>query len=172
VSLTFQDVRHQPTWVAGVALTGTTIFWTAGAWVQQRWILTVGPRRVVAVGFACVAAGIAGMLGCALGALPLIPSVAVWSVAGFGRGLAYSPLSVTVLGLAEPQRQGSASSSLQLTDVLGTALGAGLVGAVVAFGEARGWETRSALDLAFPMTLAMALAGLAASRRLPTILPG
>jgi MFS family permease len=171
VSLTFQDVRHQPTWVAGVALTGTTIFWTAGAWVQQRWILTVGPRRVVAVGFACVAAGIAGMLG-ALGALPLIPSVAVWSVAGFGMGLAYSPLSVTVLGLAEPQRQGSASSSLQLTDVLGTAIGAGLVGAVVAFGEARGWETRSALELAFPMTLAMALAGLAASRRLPTILPG
>ena len=49
--------------------------------------------------------GIAGMFG-ALGSLPLVPSVASWSVAGFGIGLAYSPLSVTVLGLAEPARQG------------------------------------------------------------------
>ena len=46
VSLTFQDVRDQPTWVAGAALTGCTIFWTVGAWVQQRWILTAGPRRL------------------------------------------------------------------------------------------------------------------------------
>ena len=43
VSLTFQDVRDQPTWVAGVALTGATLGWTAAAWIQQRWILTAGP---------------------------------------------------------------------------------------------------------------------------------
>ncbi len=171
VSLTFQDVRDQPTWVAGVALTGCTIFWTAGAWVQQRWVLTAGPRRVVMTGFAFVAVGIAGMVG-ALGTLPLVPSVASWSVAGFGIGLAYSPLSVTVLGLAEPARQGVAASSLQLSDVLGTSLGAGLGGAIVALGETRGWATSTALGLAFPITLAVALLGIAAARRLPTALPG
>ena len=171
VSLTFQDVRDQPTWVAGVALTGTTISWTVGAWVQQRWILTAGPRRVVTVGFLCIALGIVGMLG-ALGPLPLVPSVAVWSVAGLGMGLAYSPLAVVVLGLAAPGREGMASSSIQLSDVLGTALGAGLVGAFVTFGDTHGWATRSALELALPLTLAMALAGLAATRRLPTTLPG
>jgi MFS family permease len=170
VSLTFQDVRDQPTWVAGVALTGCTIFWTIGAWVQQRWILTAGPRRVVMTGFAFVALGIAGMFG-ALGSLPLVPAVASWSVAGFGIGLAYSPLSVTVLGLAEPARQGVASSSLQLSDVLGVALGTGLGGAFVALGEAQGWATRSALELAFPVMLGAALAGMAASRRLPTTHP-
>jgi MFS family permease len=170
VSLTFQDVRDQPTWVAGVALTGCTIFWTAGAWVQQRWILTAGPRRVVRTGFAFLALGIAGMLG-ALGPLALAPAVASWSVAGFGIGLAYSPLSVTVLGLAEPARQGVAASSLQLSDVLGIALGAGMGGAFVALGEAQGWATRSALELAFPVTLAVALLGIVASRRLPTALP-
>ena len=69
VSLTFQDVRDQPTWVAGVALTGATLGWTAAAWIQQRWILTAGPRRVVATGFAFLAVGIAGMIG-ALGDLP------------------------------------------------------------------------------------------------------
>jgi MFS family permease len=121
-------------------------------------------------GFSLVALGIAGMIG-ALGPLPLVPSVASWSVAGFGIGLAYSPLSVTVLGLAEPGREGFASSSIQLADGLGTALGAGLGGVFVAFGDAQGWATRSALELAFPVTLAVAVAGIAAARRLPTTLP-
>ena len=171
VSLTFQDVRDQPTWVAGLALTGTTILWTAGAWVQQRWILTAGPRTVVMTGFAFVALGILGMLG-ALGPLPLVPAVAAWSVAGFGIGMAYAPLSVTVLGLAQPGREGSASSSIQLSDVLGTSLGTGFGGALVALGASRGWETRSALELAFGVTLTAALAGMAAARRLPVSLPG
>jgi len=171
VSLTFQDVRGQPTWVAGASLTGCTVLWTVGAWVQQRWILTAGPRRVVMTGFAFVAAGILGMVG-ALGPLPIAPSVAAWSIAGFGIGLAYSPLSVTVLGLAEPGREGSASSSLQLTDVLGIALGTGLGGAFVALGDTQGWATRSALELAFAVTLVVAVTGIAAARRLPTTLPG
>ncbi len=170
VSLSFQAVRDQPTWVAGVSLTGCTLLWTVGAWVQQRWVLTAGPRRVVMTGFAFVAAGIVGMVG-ALGPLPLAPSVAAWSIAGFGIGLAYSPLSVTVLGLAEPGREGMASSSIQLSDVLGTALGTGLGGAFVALGDGRGWATRSALELAFAVTLVVAIAGIAAARRLPTTLP-
>ena len=101
VSLTFQDVRDQPTWVAGVALTGATLGWTTAAWIQQRWILTAGPRRVVATGFTFLAIGIAGMVG-ALGDLPIPVCIAAWTMAGFGIGMAYSPLSVTVLGLAEP----------------------------------------------------------------------
>jgi MFS family permease len=170
VSLTFQDVRDQPTWVAGIALTGATVLWTVGAWVQQRLVHTLGPRRLVGIGFAVMAVGIAGMFG-ALGPLPVPAAIAVWSLAGLGIGLAYSPLSVTVLGLAEPGKEGSASSSLQLTDVLGVALGTGLGGAFVAFGDANGWATRSALELVFASTLAVAVAGIFAARRLPAALP-
>jgi MFS family permease len=170
VSLTFQEVRDQPTWVAGVALTGATVAWTAAAWVQQRLVHTLGPRRLVTAGFVLVAVGVLGMLG-AQDVLSVPVAIAIWSVAGFGIGLSYSPLSVTVLGLAEPGRQGSASASLQLTDVLGVALGTGTGGAFVALGEAQGWATRSALELAFAVTLAVALAGIAASRRLPVALP-
>jgi MFS family permease len=125
---------------------------------------------VVATGFAFLAAGIAGMVG-ALGPLPIVPSIVAWAMAGFGIGLAYSPLSVTVLGLAAPGREGTASSSIQLADVLGVALGAGLGGAFVALGEAQGWATRSALELAFPVMLLAALLGIFAARRLPTALP-
>ena len=171
VSLTFQDVRDQPTWVAGVALTGATLGWTAAAWIQQRWILTAGPRRVVATGFVFLAVGIAGMIG-AVGDLPIPACIAAWSLAGFGIGLAYSPLAVTVLGLAEPGTEGTASSSIQLADVLGVALGAGLGGAFVALGDSQGWATSTALAIAFPITLAAAVIGIFAARRLPTTLPG
>ncbi len=171
VSLTFQEVRDRPTWVAGLALTGATVLWTVGAWVQQKVVHTVGPRRLVGIGFALVAVGIGGMFG-ALGPLPVPLAIAVWSVAGLGIGMAYSPLSVTVLGLAEPGREGASSSSLQLSDVLGVSLGTGLGGAFVAFGDTSGWATRSALELAFAATLLVALLGVLAARRLPATLPG
>jgi len=171
VSLTFHDVRDQPTWVAGVALTGATLGWTAAAWIQQRWIHSAGPRRVVATGFTFLAIGIAGMVA-ALGDVPIPVVVAAWTTAGFGIGMAYSPLSVTVLGLAEPGTEGVASSSIQLADVLGIALGTGLGGAFVALGESQGWATSSALAIAFPITMAAAVGGAFAARRLPTSLPG
>jgi MFS family permease len=169
VSLTVQEVRDQPTWVAGAALTSATLAWSAAAWVQDRWIHRVGPRRLVRIGLALVAVGIAGLFG-ALGPFPVAATVVAWGIAGFGIGLAYSPISVTVLGLAEPGHEGSASASVQLCDVLGVALGTGAGGALVALGEAQGWATRSALELAFATTLVVALAGVAAARRLPTSL--
>ena len=104
--------------------------------MQERYVHRVGPRRLVTIGFACMAAGILGMFG-ALGPLPMAVAPLVWSIAGFGIGLSYSALSVIVLGLAEPGREGSASSSLQLTDVLGVSLGTGIGGAFVALGESR-----------------------------------
>jgi MFS family permease len=169
VSLTLQGVRDQPTWVAGVALTATTLFWTAASWVQERTIGRVGPRRLVMIGFALVALGIVGMFG-ALGPLPIPLAAAVWAIGGFGIGLAYAPISVTVLGLAEPGREGAASSSVQLSDVLGVSLGTGFGAACIALGESSGWSTRTALTLTFAATLTIAVAGIAAAKRLPVTL--
>ena len=170
VSLTFHDVRGASTLVAGVALTVVTVSWTAAAWVQDRLIHTYGPRRLVMAGFGILAAGILAMEG-ALGPLPVPVAIVVIALAGGGIGLAYAPLSVTVLGLAEPGREGTATSSMQLTDVLGVALGTGIVGAFLALGEARGWEVRSALEIAFAMCLVVAVLGIAAASRLPARLP-
>ncbi|MGH8934155.1 MAG: MFS transporter [Egibacteraceae bacterium] len=166
VSLTLAEIRGQPTWVAGAALTAATLLWTAGAWVQQRVIHTVGPRRLVITGFLLVAAGIGGIHG-ALGPLPVPAAIAVWSLAGLGMGLAYSPLSVTVLGTAEPSDLGAASASLQLSDILGVSLGTGLGGALLTLGQARALSTAATLRLTFMASLVVALLGAAAARRLP-----
>ncbi|HEY8545683.1 MAG TPA: MFS transporter [Acidimicrobiales bacterium] len=166
VSLAVTEGRGRSTWLAGAALTAATLLWTAGSWIQQRIVHRVGPRRLVQQGFALVAVGIAGML---LVVQPVPPELVVpaWGIAGLGMGLAYAPLSVTVLSLAEPGHEGTASASLQLCDVLGVSLGTGLSGVFVALGDGRGWATTSSLTFAFAMTGLVAVAGVAAARRLP-----
>jgi MFS family permease len=172
VSLTITDVRDQPTWVAGMALTGATLAWTTGAWIQQRLVNERGPRWLVRRGFVLVAIGIAGLTVAIDSSVPVAVAIAAWTVAGMGMGLAYAPLSVTVLGTAAAGQEGSASASLQLTDVLGVSLGTGLAGVFVAVGDGRGWSTSTSLTLAFAMTLAVAAGGVWAGRRLPQALPG
>ncbi len=171
VSLAMTAARDQPTWVAGAALTGATLAWTAGAWIQQRLVGERGPAWLVRRGFAVLALGIAGLLVAVYSSVPVAVGIAAWTVAGLGMGLAYAPLSVTVLGTAAPGQEGSASASLQLTDVLGVSLGTGLGGVFVALGDGRAWDTSSSLSLAFAVTLAVAVAGMLAARHLPRELP-
>jgi len=171
VSLAATEAHHAPTWVAGLALTGATLAWTTGAWVQDRLVVARGPRWLVRRGFAALAAGIA-LTMLALGPVPVGFLVAAWAVGGLGMGLSYAPISATVLGEAAPGQEGTASASLQLTDVLGVSLGTGVGGVFVALGDGRGWATASSLTIAFAIALAVALGGLLAATRLPRRLPG
>ena len=166
VSLAFSEVRGQPTWVAGLALTAATITWTSGAWVQQRLVHTRGPRWLVQRGFVILAVGIAGML-LALTTIPIPIAIVLWSLGGLGVGLSYAPIAVTVLGAAPPGREGSSSAAMQLTDVLGVSLGTGLGGVFIAVGDAGDWSTATSLALAFGLMLVVAAGGAVAARRLP-----
>jgi MFS family permease len=171
VSLAATEAHHAPTWVAGLALTSATLAWTTGAWVQQRVVVARGPRWLVRRGFAVLAVGIA-LTALALGPVPVGFLVAAWGVGGLGMGLCYAPISATVLGEAAPGQEGTASASLQLTDVLGVSLGTGVGGVFVALGDGRGWATASSLTFGFLIALAVALGGVLASGRLPRQLPG
>jgi MFS family permease len=171
VSLAVTDVHGAETWVAGLALTAATLAWTTGAWVQQRVVAERGPRWLVRRGFVALALGIGGMI-VALGPVPVAVTIAAWAMGGLGMGLSYAPISATVLGAAAPGQEGKASASMQLTDVLGVALGTGLAGVFVALGDGRGWATGSSLTIAFLVTLAVAVGGTAAAGRLPHALPG
>src|SRR3984957_3234530 len=51
-------VRHAPTTLAALALTASTLMWTAGSWVQARCIARWGPRRLVRPGECLVALGL------------------------------------------------------------------------------------------------------------------
>ncbi len=139
--------------------------------MQQRLVVEHGPRWLVRRGLTVVAVGIVGMI-VALGSVPVGVTVLAWTIGGLGMGLSYAPISVTVLGTAAPGEEGRASASLQLTDVLGVALGTGLAGVFVAVGDGRDWATGSSLTIAFFITLAAAVGGVMAAGRLPRRLPG
>jgi MFS family permease len=167
VPLAITAVRGRTPAMASLAVTASTLAWTLGAWLQERGARVLSSRRVVRAGLLVVAAGIAVMGLALLDAVPVAVTVVAWAIAGLGIGLAYSPITVTVMGLARAAEQGRASAQLQLSDTLGTALGAGLGGVLVAAGAAAGWRQSTALAGVFILTGAVALVGVALTRRLP-----
>jgi MFS family permease len=170
VTLTIATVRHHSPALAGVAVTGATLAWTAGAWLQSRLNTRWTARRFVGWGVLIIATGLAAMALVLLPAVPIAVGVAAWTVAGFGIGLSYAPISLAMLRAAPKGREGWASASLSLADVLGTALGIGAGGAAIAAATAHGWPLARGVGFAFAVAAA-GLVGLAvASRRLPRVL--
>jgi MFS family permease len=166
VPLALQDWRGLSPAVAGVALTGATLSWTAGAWVQARRIAVWGARRLVRAGFVTVVVGIAAFALVLSPGVPVAFGMAAWTLAGFGMGLAYAPLSLIVLREAPPGGEGAATSGLQLSDVLGTALGTGVGGALIAYGHGAGLEPWVGLAGAFAAGGIVGTLGATVTRRL------
>jgi MFS family permease len=171
VSLALTDVRDKSTSFAAIALTVGTLTWTTGAWVQARLIGRHGPRPFVMTGFLFVATANVLLTLTLLDSFPASTGIIAWAVAGLGMGLAYAPLSLTVLAAAPAGQEGSATAALQLSDVLGVALGTGLSGAIVSIGASWPHAPRGALLIALPIMAGVAVAGHAAARRLPARLP-
>ena len=162
-----QDWRGLDAATSGIALTAATLAWTGGAWIQARRFAQVGARRFVTTGFATVVLGILGFALVLSPAVPIVLGIAAWGLAGLGMGLSYSPLSLVVLAEASPAEQGSATSGLQLSDTLGTALGTGVGGALIAGALLGGAELWVGLLAAFVAATIIGLAGAALARRLP-----
>lgn len=180
VPLAVTAVRHHSTTVAGFAVTAATMLWTAASWTQARLSRRWSGRRLVMAGLMIIAVGIALVLLSLSHRVPVGVIVLGWAIGGYGIGLGYSPLSSLTLRAAQDGREGAASASLQLSDTLGTALGAGVSGAIVAMlssGPARvgtvdsltrpSAGTQHALTLAFAVMLGVAVAAVIAARRLP-----
>ncbi|HUY50243.1 MAG TPA: MFS transporter [Streptosporangiaceae bacterium] len=170
VTLTITVLRHRTPVFAGIAVTGATLSWTAGAWAQARLSTTWDGRRLVRAGLVIVLAGIAGMILVLQPGVPVAAGLAAWTVAGLGMGLAYAPISLMMLREAPPGREGWASASLNLADVLGTATGIGVGGAAVA--ASAGPALRLGVTAAFAIAGLVAIAALAVSHRLPAGVTG
>jgi MFS family permease len=163
VTLAITTVRHQSTTYAGVAVTAATLSWTVGAWIQNHLSASWQGRRLVRAGLALILTGIAGMALVLSDDVPVATAIAAWTVAGLGMGIAYAPLSLMMLRVAPPGREGWASASLNLSDVLGIAIGVGLGGAAVAIAS----SLTTGVAIAFALASGSAISGLVISRRLP-----
>jgi MFS family permease len=167
VPLALQDVRAQRAATSGLLLTAATLTWTAGAWWQERRGHVVGRATFVRRGLTALVLGSAVSALVLVDAVPFVVGGAGWAVAGLGMGLSYSGLSLIVLAAAAPGREGSASAAIQLSDVLGMALGTGLGGAAVAFGASSGASPRGGVAVAFGLALLAGGLAVVSSTRLP-----
>jgi len=167
VTLSVTTVRHHSTFLAGAVVTASTLSWTAGSWVQahlnDRW----EGRRLVRLGLVCILVGIAGMGIFLFPSVPIVVAFVAWSLAGLGMGFAYAPISLMMLRAAPSAREGWASASLNLADVLGIALGVGIGGAAVAAISRGSRPVSSGVAIAFGIAACAAIAAILLSPRLP-----
>jgi MFS family permease len=167
IPLLLQTWRGTSPTLTGIVFTVTTLAWTAGTWLQARRIDAWGPRRFITLGFALIAVGSALTILAVLPGVPPEIAIITWIPPGIGMGFMYSAVTLVVLRGVAAFEQGAATSALQLSDILGTALGIGVAGAIVAVGKRAGDDGLGiALACVFALSLAVAVLGALASGRI------
>jgi predicted MFS family arabinose efflux permease len=166
VALTLVEWRGVSATAAGIALTAMTITWTAGSWTQARGARRWPTFRFVQAGYAVLIVGLFGVLLTLVPDVTWLVAIPAFGVAGFGMGLSYAPLALIVLRESAVETQGANTSALSLTDSVGTALGTGLTGAIVAASVRANGEPALGLAVGFSLAIAIALVGLVLTRRL------
>ena len=151
----------------GLIVTPSTLTWAAGSWVQARLAGRRSRRTLATAGVVLITVGIAMAATVVVRDVPLAVVVVAWAIGGLGMGLSYSPTSMVALSEAAPGRQGQATSAVQLTDVLGAALGTGIAGAIVAAAATLDWSRRDALPVIFVMMTVVSAVAIAVARRFP-----
>jgi len=136
--------------------------------VQARAARRAARGTLVGAGAALIAFGILIVATVFQGHAPVLLAIAGWGVVGLGMGVAHSTISLTVIEQAPAGAEGSASAAMQLANVLGVALGAGVGGVAVALVERGDLTPPAGFVTAFGIMLAAALATLALAWRLPT----
>lgn len=166
--LALTTLRHQRPAVTGLVLTAATMTWTAASWVNARRAAVWGPRKATGIGLVLLVVGVGGA-----GVTSLVLRFPVWTVpvfwgfSGAGMGLAYQSGSLTVLDYAPADAVGATTASLQLSDVLGTALGTGVGGAAVALTTATHRGARPGIGAIDGIAFGLLLAALLVAQRLP-----
>lgn len=168
VPLTIAEIRGGSVTVGGLALSAAAVTWAMGSWLQARAAMAGLRQAVVTSGVALISVGIVVTSGVLLPQAPIAIAAIGWAIGGLGMGLAYSMLSLLVLETATPGEEGFSSAALALMFTLGTALGAGIGGSVVALADRGAIELVTAIAIINAIMLAVAAVALALSLRVPS----
>jgi MFS family permease len=166
VPLMLTAIRGRTIAEAGVLLTFMTFAWASGSWWQSRVAVRMSPTKLVAIGGGCLLLGLASLLLALLNAPLAIPYVG-WTITGFGMGIAWPMIPLSVMNASPKGEEASELSSTLLMDTLGVALGAGLAGASVALARSTGASLRVGLAGGFAIGVLACLLLLFIVPRLP-----
>jgi MFS family permease len=153
---------------AGLALSAGAFGWIVCAWLGER-IESAGHVQSralrIRVGFVLLALGIAWVAGALYLGAPLWVIPIGWVLSGAGTGTAFPTNTLVCIAAAPPGAEGDVSGQLQLTESLGTSIGAGLGGATLAALERAGYLPQRAQLVVFSLTLSAALVGVVVAPR-------
>jgi MFS family permease len=164
VPFLLMTVRGEPTILVGILLSVPAITWTGGTWIVDRFTTRIDRRVFMAAGLLCVTGEMAAMALTAIPAVPLFVAAIAWALGALGMGMAYPSFSLTIIEAAAEGEEGAVSASMKLIESLGSALGAGICGAIIAAGPAI-HSQRLAAGLAFCLVAALAFATIALAAR-------
>ena len=132
IPLMLVNERHLSLTTAGIILTVGALGWSFGSFVQGHDVLHNRRSDLVVAGGVSLTAGILLLAAIAeFGWHYYLVGLAT-ALSGLGMGLAMSSISVLSLALSPVSDHGRTSSSLQLSDVLGSLMGISAAGAVFA----------------------------------------
>jgi MFS family permease len=155
---------------AGLVLTVGALSWSLGAWRAGRRTAPDDQRGRVRIGLVLLTIGIAGATCAAWPATPSWLLYVAWVVGGGGIGLAYSPLTVLLMGMSAPDEQGRNSSSLQTGEMLMTSIL--LAVSAIVFGALTPHSHVGAFVSGLVLALLAAALGIVVSRRLAHVPAG
>lgn len=148
--------------LAGLALTGGALAWSATAGLQGRWGARLSSITAMRVGAGLVFAGTALSLAAVVFGVGPVLVVIAWIVAGSGMGLLSPRSSALTLAWSTPENQGFNSAAMTVTDSFGSALTLAVTGLLFT-GAARLMDPFAAVLL---LATAIALAAVVFSARL------
>lgn len=118
--------------LAGLALTGGALAWSASSFVQGHLGARLSSVRAVRIGAGLVLSGVVIVTATTVFALDALLIAGAWGVAGAGMGLMSPRSSALTLALSTPENQGFNSSAMTVADSFGGALIMALAGTAFA----------------------------------------
>jgi hypothetical protein len=132
IPLMLVSERHLPLTTAGVMLTVGALGWSLGSFVQGHRVMANRRSELVVTGGAWLTVAVLLLAAIAQFGWHYYLVGLATALAGLGMGLAMSSTSVLSLDLSAVCDHGRISSSLQVSDVLGSVMGISAAGAVFA----------------------------------------
>ena len=132
IPLMLVSERHLPLTTAGVMLTVGALGWSLGSFVQGHRVMANRRSELVVTGGAGLTVAVLLLAAIAQFGWNYYMVGLATALAGLGMGLAMSSTSVLSLDLSAVRDHGHISSSLQVSDVLGSVMGISAAGAVFA----------------------------------------
>lgn len=136
VPLALSEQRGLSTAWSGVALGMGAVGWVVGSFIQGRLPASTSRRPVIRLGALIYGLGLVAMPLCLIPAIPPQVIYPIWLVSAIGLGMAVPSISIVTFQVAPVERQGVASSALQLADSTTSIIMLGALGAVHAAAEA------------------------------------